>query len=309
MKNSKCFIKLDLFKGFWLLPLAEESREQFSFMTPDGVFTPQRLPQGACNSASQFQARMAEIFPDLMNEQLEIWIDDIFGHCDSMESWFHLLKTILERCAKFGLKLNAAKSFIYMIIAKFCGRIFTEGGVSHDPVRIKALLEIPSPTTAQELQQFLLSTQWMSRSIPDYNKLTSELHVLFNQVVEGQSKRTSRVASKIKLTSWTDIHEKAFKATKEAIGLRTILAYPDPQMVQCVFTDASDLHCSGMVTQIPEAELNLEVEQQNHVPLGFSGHSFGHSELNWSVADKEAYGIVHTQDVGIFIYWPREALH
>jgi len=39
MKNSKYFIKLDLFKGFWLLPLAEECREQFSFMTPDGVFT------------------------------------------------------------------------------------------------------------------------------------------------------------------------------------------------------------------------------------------------------------------------------
>jgi len=70
MKNSKYFIKLDLFKGFWLLPLAEESREQFSFMTPDGVFTPLRLPQGACNSASQFQARMAEIFPDLINSKL-----------------------------------------------------------------------------------------------------------------------------------------------------------------------------------------------------------------------------------------------
>jgi len=155
MKNSKFFIKLDLFKGFWLLPLAEECREQFSFMTPDGVFTPMRLPQGARNSASQFQARMAEIFPDLINSKLEVWIDDIFGHCESMEAWFELLKIILERCSKYGLKLNAKKCFIFMLNAKFCGRVFSSEGVSHDTQRIKTLRDIPSPTKAQELQQFV----------------------------------------------------------------------------------------------------------------------------------------------------------
>src|SRR4029079_4855951 len=218
MKNSKYFIKLDLFKGFWLLPLAEECREQFSFMTPDGVFTPVRLPQGACNSASQFQARMAEIFPYLINSTLEVWIDDIFGHCDSMDIWFNLLRTILERCAKFGLKLNAKKSFIFMLNANFCGRIFSAEGVSHDSKRIQTLLDIPSPTNVQELQQFLLSTQWMSRSIPEYNKLTSELHVLFNKVMKGQVKRTSRVASKVLLSDWTELHADAFIKTKEAIA-------------------------------------------------------------------------------------------
>ena len=238
-------------------------------MTPDGVFTPTRLPQGACNSASQFQARMAEIFPDLINNTLEVWIDDIFGHCESMDLWFNLLKTILERCAKYGLKLNASKSFIFMLNAKFCGRIFSSAGVSHDTVRIKTLLDIPSPTNAQELQQFLLSTQWMSRSIPEYNRLTSALHVLFNEVMKGQVKRTSRVAARILLSSWTELHEEAFIKTKEAIASRTTLAYPDDTLVQCVFTDASDLHCSGLVTQIPHADLALEVEEQNHVPLGF----------------------------------------
>ena len=143
MKNSKFFIKLDLFKGFWLLPLAEECREQFSFMTPDGVFTPTRLPQGACNSASQFQARMAEVFPDQINSKLEVWIDDIFGHCESMEEWYELLKLILERCSRYGLKLNAAKYFIFMLSARFCGRIFPAEGVCHELEGIQALLDIP----------------------------------------------------------------------------------------------------------------------------------------------------------------------
>src|SRR4051812_19457374 len=48
------------------------------------------------------------------------------------------------------------------------------------------------------------------------------------------------------------------------------------------------------MTQIPGADLSLEVKDQNHVSLGFYGHSFGNSELNWSVADKKSCGIVHT---------------
>ena len=48
------------------------------------------------------------------------------------------------------------------------------------------------------------------------------------------------------------------------------------------------------MTQIPVSDIALEVGEQNHVPLGFSGHSFGHSELNWSVPDKDAFAIMHT---------------
>jgi hypothetical protein len=35
----------DFFKGFCQLPLAPESREHFSIVTEDGVFTPTRVPQ------------------------------------------------------------------------------------------------------------------------------------------------------------------------------------------------------------------------------------------------------------------------
>lgn len=37
--------------------------------------------------------------------------------------------------------------------SKFCGRIFTPGGVAHDPNRIKSLVSMPSPATAAELMQ------------------------------------------------------------------------------------------------------------------------------------------------------------
>src|SRR6185503_2347471 len=61
LAGSKFWFKLDAFKGFWMIPLAEDCREMFSFLTDRGVYTPMRSIQGSLNSAAQFQARMSEV--------------------------------------------------------------------------------------------------------------------------------------------------------------------------------------------------------------------------------------------------------
>ena len=38
LAGSRCWFKLDAFKGFWMMPLAEDCQEMFSFMTDRGVF-------------------------------------------------------------------------------------------------------------------------------------------------------------------------------------------------------------------------------------------------------------------------------
>ena len=50
--DSKFWFKLDVFKGFWLMPLAEECQEIISFMIDRAIFTPRRSTQGALNSAT-----------------------------------------------------------------------------------------------------------------------------------------------------------------------------------------------------------------------------------------------------------------
>ena len=293
LNNKRFFIKLDLFKGFWLMPLAEHSREMFSFMTHDGIFTPQRLPQGAANSATQFQARMAEVFGHLPN--LEIWIDDILGHCSHYEDWFQTLEAIFKGCEASGLKLNVNKCTLFLLEAHFCGRTYNSQGVSHDPARIEKLMEVPIPATAAQLQQFLLSSRWMAKSIPEYDKLTILLQSMLTTAMSGLPQRTKRAAATRHLSKfgWNQEHTNAFESLKKAIGDQTILHYPDPNKLICIFTDASDYHCAGIVTQIPIVQEFLPFDQQDHEPLGFCGHHFTGSELNWSIVHKEAFAIVH----------------
>jgi hypothetical protein len=93
---------------FWLVPLHEDSREQFSFTTELGTYTPLRLPQGAKNSATQFQSRMVELFGDL---PLIIWIDDVLGYASTSTSLLKLLHEVLRRCEQHNLKINASRTY------------------------------------------------------------------------------------------------------------------------------------------------------------------------------------------------------
>ena len=84
------------------MPLDESCQEIFSFMTDRAVFSPTRSIQGASNSAIQFQARMTQIFAELLYKSLIIWIDDVLGHAETEEHWFSVLSKTLELAEEFN---------------------------------------------------------------------------------------------------------------------------------------------------------------------------------------------------------------
>jgi len=63
-----------------------------------------------------------------------------------------------------------------------------------------------------------------------------------------------------------------------------------------MFTDANEYNSFGMVTQVPIEDANKPVELQRHEPLGFVGHRFNATELNWSVAEKEGFALKDTMN-------------
>ena len=141
-----------------------------------------------------------------------------------------------------------------------------------------------------------MASQWMSRSIPEYNKIVSPLQDIFELAMKNQPKRTKSVARgvKLKLFGWDVNHTLAVERLKPALANAVQLSYPNEKMLQCVFCDASYNCSSGMVTQIPFEDRDRPIHEQRHEPLGFVGHRFHGSELNWAIVDKEAFAIVDT---------------
>ena len=49
LRGATCFGKIGMLRGYWQILLAAEAQEVFTIATPEGLFTPTRVPQGVLN--------------------------------------------------------------------------------------------------------------------------------------------------------------------------------------------------------------------------------------------------------------------
>ena len=90
--GAKCFGKLDLFQGYCQIPLAPEAQEVFTIVTPEGLFTMTRVPQGVLNATSYFQGVMTDL---LRGPDCKVWVDDVFYFAEDEISLLCLLDEFL----------------------------------------------------------------------------------------------------------------------------------------------------------------------------------------------------------------------
>ena len=136
----------------------------------------------------------------------------------------------------------------------------------------------------------------MRAAIPQFTTVVAPLTSLLEQVYQKAVKRTKRAVAKVALNEigWESEHTKAFADAKTAIGNSVTLSHPDPTKIKCLFTDASELHWSGILTQIPPDDLDLPFHEQRHFPLAFISGSFRGSKYRWSTPEKEAAAIIYS---------------
>eukprot|EP00474_Spongospora_subterranea_P006979 CRZ07437.1 hypothetical protein [Spongospora subterranea] len=194
LSTSRVYAVFDAFKGFWQFPIAGALESQ-SMMTPFGIVTPCRLPQGNTNSVFAFQRGMDQIFRSVLSmNELLIWIDDLLAHSPSPEALLLVIRSVFSQCHAFGLKLNASRCSFYLLEAKYCGKIYSEHGCRHDPSRISAFTNMPVPSTAADLMQFICASTWLSSHIPEFEPLIQPLRQLLENLMAGAKKRNKFAA-------------------------------------------------------------------------------------------------------------------
>eukprot|EP00644_Phytophthora_capsici_P011958 jgi/Phyca11/106580/e_gw1.12.674.1 len=88
------------------------------------------------------------------------------------------------------------KTYLYTKTAKWCGRVLTKDGVAYDPKKIESLVQMPPPTTAGALQQFLCAAGWMRSSLVDFARTSQPLQTRLDHELTG-TRRTKRIATNI----------------------------------------------------------------------------------------------------------------
>ena len=98
LAGKNIFSFLDRFSGYNQIQIALEDQDKNIFTCPWGMFAYQVLPFGLCNSPATFQRAILGIFSDLMDGNVEIYMDDFTAYRDSFEKALGNIEKFLERC-------------------------------------------------------------------------------------------------------------------------------------------------------------------------------------------------------------------
>ena len=74
--QAKYITTLDLAKGYWQVPVAEEDRHKMAFITTKGLYQFKMMPFGLCGVPATFQRMMDEVIRG-MSQFASAYLDDL----------------------------------------------------------------------------------------------------------------------------------------------------------------------------------------------------------------------------------------
>ena len=266
--RAKVFTVLDASNGFWQIPLDDKSSMLTCFNTPFGRFKWLRMPFGLNSAPEVWQRRMHEIVEGLPGT--EVMFDDflIIGRGDTLKQAVidhdqNLIK-FFKRAREINLKLKAEKMRFRLQEVPFIGHMLTADGLAPSPEKIRAILEMRTPTDVPSLQRFLGMVNYFSKFVP---KLSDHAELLRTLTVKGADWK------------WLPEHEKAFQNLKSLLTSPPVLRYYDvhlPVVLQC---DASDTWLGAVLLQ-------------EGLPVMYSSIALTATERNYAQIEKELLAIV-----------------
>ena len=223
LAGSSFFSIIDLYKGYWQLPVRESDREKTAFVTPDGLFQFRQMPFGLTNAPASFQRLMDTVLAPLKWLTCLVYMDDIIVFSPNFDENIIRLRAVLQAWSDAGLILNPLKCFFagpsdFYLGHKVCGE-----GVGPDPKKTEAILRFLSPCCATTVRHFIGMAANYCRFVIDFSKIAGPLFDLNKQGVPFK---------------W-ESEQKAFANIRFYLSNSPILAHIDLEAQLILRTDAS----------------------------------------------------------------------
>ncbi|PKI56401.1 hypothetical protein CRG98_023204 [Punica granatum] len=131
--------------------MAEEDKIKTTFTTMWGTFYYQVMPFGLKNAGATYQRAMVMLFHDMMHKEIEVYVDDMIAKSKEGEDHLVNLGRLFDRLKEYKLRFNPAKCTFSARSGKLLGFVVSERGIEVDPDKIKAIRELPPPSSVREI--------------------------------------------------------------------------------------------------------------------------------------------------------------
>ena len=153
--GAKRFSKIDLTSGYWQIAIASADRYKTAFRTRYGHYEFNVMPFGLTNAPATFQSLMNDIFRDMLDVCVVVYLDDILVYSKNDKDHEKHVRQVLQRLREHQLYARPFKCTFFTDTVEYLGHIIGPDGIKPNPVLVKTIVEFPQPHTLKELQSFL----------------------------------------------------------------------------------------------------------------------------------------------------------
>ena len=171
---------------------------------------------------------------------------------------------LLQRAREANIKFNTAKLQYKASEVKYKGNIVSESGLKPDAEKVRAITEMPSPQSKEELQRFLGMVNYLSQFIPNQSEITAPLRQLLKKEAAW---------------TWSHEHIQSVERFKGLLSSQPVLKFFDPTKSVKLQVDAS------------KSGVGACILQDEH-PITYASRSLTPGEENYSQIEKELLAVV-----------------
>ncbi|KAL0180378.1 hypothetical protein M9458_025820, partial [Cirrhinus mrigala] len=138
LRSARYFTKLDLRNAYNLIRIREGDEWKTAFSTTTDHYEYSVMPFGLVNSPSVFQAFVNDVFRDMLNRWVIVYIDDILILSDTLESHIQHVRAVLQRLIDHQLYAKIEKCEFHRTVTSILGYIIGSEGVAMDDKKVQA---------------------------------------------------------------------------------------------------------------------------------------------------------------------------
>ncbi len=276
--GNKIFSNLDLFSGYWQVPMAPESIKITAFSTPIGHFEWLRMLFGFKSAPVTFQMMINTLFSDILGNGVYAYLDDFLVCGKDAKSHLANLETVLLKLREVGLRVKLDKCEFLKSKICFLGYKVDGVGIYTMDDKTSPIKNFPRPKSVENARSFIGLCGYYGLFINGIAKLAPPLTQLLKKEVP---------------LHWNALQERSFNDLKVALINAPVLAFPDYKLSFVIYKDASAVGLSCVLMQ--------HDTRGKHRAVSYASRTLNQTESNYSVTHQEILAVVwainHFRDI------------
>ena len=166
--KARVYSKINLRHAYHLVCISDGDEWKTTFRTHYGSFEWSVMLFGLTNAPAAFQRFMNDIFSDLLDVCVMIYLDNILIYLNNMSKYHWHVKEVLKCLCKAGLYAKAKKCEFYSKLVEYLEYILSPSGLTMSDNKVKIIQDWPEPKKVKDIQSFLGFTNFYHWFIFNY---------------------------------------------------------------------------------------------------------------------------------------------